>query len=74
MKNEPAARPESNQEHRIGMGYYYLPESVYHYLEDALSSLCDVDYFGTPYKGRPGFLLMTIFSTLLRTEGAAIAG
>lgn len=55
MKNEPAARPESNQEHRIGMGYYYLPESVYHYLEDALSSLCDVDYFGTPYKGRPGF-------------------
>jgi len=39
----------------IGIGYLYRPWSVLRYLEDALKSHCTVEYFGTAYKGRPGF-------------------
>jgi hypothetical protein len=55
VKTEPAAGLESKARAAVGFGYFYLPASVYRYLEDALKSLCEVQYFGTPYKGRPGF-------------------
>lgn len=39
----------------IGMSYYYRPWSCYRYLEDALRTLYDVRYFGSPYGERPGY-------------------
>src|ERR1051325_10789424 len=40
---------------KAGIAYLYRPWSNYRYLEDALRTLCDVDYFGIPYKQRPGY-------------------
>lgn len=50
-----ASMIERSDRTAIGLGYLYRPWAPHRYLEDALRSLCDVVYFGTPYKGRPGF-------------------
>lgn len=39
----------------LGIGYLYRPWSVFRYLENALKSHFTVEYFGTDYKGKPGF-------------------
>jgi hypothetical protein len=39
----------------VGIAYLYRPWAPQRYIEDALRNMCEVEYFGTPYKGRPGF-------------------
>jgi Uncharacterized protein conserved in bacteria len=46
---------EMGERKKLGIGYLYRPWSNYRYLEDALRTFCDVDYFGIPYKQRPGY-------------------
>jgi hypothetical protein len=66
--------PEMSERKRIGIGYLYRPWSNYRYLEDAFQTLSEVDYFGIPYKERPGYSPDENILDIIQNNGRDHAG
>lgn len=58
----------------LGVGYLYRPWSTYRYLEDALRDFCEVRYYGTSYKNRPGYAPDHNIFDSVENAGADLAG
>jgi hypothetical protein len=65
---------QESKRKKIGIGYLYRPWSNYRYLEDAFQVLGEVDYFGIPYRQRPGYSPDESILDIVQNKGRDYAG
>ena len=72
--SETSTGRETSDRIALGVSYFYRPWSTYRYLEDAFRSFCEVRYFGTSYKNRPGYAPDHNILDSVEKAGADLAG